>query len=108
WGVGPEAADRFHRLRRGERPLPANQPIADAAFALFAVAGRAFLRENRASLLNRPPARRQFLAVAADIDVPAGDFLVRGSAPEAELAALGMSRDSEYRQEQRRRQNLKL
>src|SRR5512140_1169011 len=59
--VGPEAADGAYRFRRCQRALPADQPVADAALAAGAVTGPA-------------AARRQVVAMAVDVDVPAGDL----------------------------------
>jgi hypothetical protein len=55
-GVGPEASDRLDRLIGSERALTADQAILDAALAVFAMAGRAVLRENLLTVRDRATA----------------------------------------------------
>ena len=99
--IRPVAADGAHRFGRRERALAADQTIADAALPFGAVAGGALLAENDAAVRDAAAAGRQVRSVAADIDVPAGDFRRRGRPSDAvallRLRRCGDAGDSERR-----------
>src|SRR4029077_11203782 len=81
--IRPIAADGFHGPWRRERALPADQLLADTAFALFSVTGSALPIKDLAAVTDAAAARRKVVTVAIDIDIPARDLPSRRGAPDA-------------------------
>jgi hypothetical protein len=71
--------------------LATDQAIADAAFARSPMAGRALLVEHLAAMGDAAASWRQVRAIAADIDIPAGNFRSRRGSPDA-IRTLGAGR----------------